>query len=75
MKPYYYIHCLKNVNDCWYWRLMSSNGNILSHSEAYSSKNKMLQTVKNICKEFRVAYTFLSDPEKPVKALLEEKDT
>jgi hypothetical protein len=54
---------------------MSSNGNILSHSEAYSSKNKMLQTVKNICKEFRVAYTFLSDPEKPVKALLEEKDT
>ena len=45
-----YIEITQNVNGCWYWRLMATNGQILAHSESYSSKAKCKQTTKSVAK-------------------------
>lgn len=35
----------------WHWRLMSTNGEIVASSEAYSSRAKCLQTAKRVAGE------------------------
>ena len=42
------IELFKDVNGCWRWRLVSSNGEILASSEAYASKQKCKQTAKRL---------------------------
>ena len=32
----------------WYWRIIANNGQILAHSEIYSSKQKAILTAKKI---------------------------
>jgi len=38
----------KNVNKAWFWHLIADNGEILSSSQAYSSKSACLKTAKLI---------------------------
>lgn len=37
----------------WYWRIMHRNGNILAHSETYSSREKAVRTAKNLHQTFK----------------------
>lgn len=34
----------------WYWRLVASNGKILSHSETYSKKQNAFKTANQVVK-------------------------
>lgn len=43
-----YIKLFKDVNNCWRWRLVAGNGEILANSEAYASKQKCIQTAKRL---------------------------
>lgn len=40
----------QNKRGEWFHHLLATNGKILQHSEAYSSKAKCMQTVRSICK-------------------------
>ncbi len=51
------IQILKNANNKWYWRIVAANGNILAHSEAYSSKAKARKTVRSVARAVR--HTFI----------------
>lgn len=44
----YRIEPFLNARGNWQWRLASLNGETLAHSEEYSSKEAMLNTVRNL---------------------------
>jgi uncharacterized protein YegP (UPF0339 family) len=50
------IQLFQDVNDCWRWRIVASNGEILASSEAYASKQKCKQTAVRLAEatELRV---------------------
>ncbi len=37
----------------WYWRIVHRNGNVLAHSETYSSREKAVKTAKNLHASFK----------------------
>jgi uncharacterized protein YegP (UPF0339 family) len=44
------IEILQNCTGAWFWHIMSTNGQCLATSEAYSSKTKCTQTAKSVSK-------------------------
>lgn len=50
-----YIVLDQNVNGCWFWKMCSDNGQILSISESYSSKTKCMKTAKSVAKALATA--------------------
>jgi len=42
------IEAFKNKLGCWQWRIRADNGEVLCHSEAYSSKQAMLKTAQRL---------------------------
>ena len=54
------IFIRKNVLGKWFWILKAGNGKTLSHSEAYTSKNKCYKTAKIIGEKLKSKIVFLS---------------
>lgn len=44
----------QNVNSCWYWKLRAGNGEILAHSEAYTSSQWAWDAATQIAKQLKV---------------------
>ncbi len=37
---------IRRAGDGWYWRLVASNGEVLAHSESYSSKDGAVEGIE-----------------------------
>lgn len=48
--PKRYVELVKKNKD-WFWRLRAANGQLLAHSETYSSKTKARKTAMNVFKD------------------------
>jgi uncharacterized protein YegP (UPF0339 family) len=48
------IKCDKNVNGCWFWRMLAHNGETLAHSEGYVSREACEQTVHPVADQLGI---------------------
>lgn len=48
------IKCDKNVNGCWFWRMLAHNGETLAHSEGYTSREACEQTVHPVADQLGI---------------------
>lgn len=48
MKRKFKIQVIRNSRNRWFWRIKSTNGKTLCHSENYNTKSAALNTVKTL---------------------------